>query len=117
MFGATTMTSSPGFFLGGRVSFLNSAKWFPDVMLQLDPAVTIEGEPFFSSSLLLSWPLGAVTKVLGGYGSVTDFEEQQWDWIGGLEFKIGGFRVSFTGRTMGDVTNAAMDLRLYYFFR
>jgi len=116
MLGVSTMTSSPGFFVGARYSFLHGAKWFPDVLLQADPIVTIEGEPFFSSALLLSYPLGAVTKVVGGAGYVTDFDAHQWDWIGGFEFKIGGVRVSFTGRTLGDVTHSAMDLRLYYFF-
>ncbi len=116
MFGATTVTSAPGFFFGARYSFLTGSRFVPDLMLQVDPVLTIDGEGFFSSAAMLSYPIGAVTKVIGGVGFVTDFDEDQWDWIGGFEFKLSGFRISFTGRTGGNVTNSAMDLRLYYFF-
>ena len=71
---------------------------------------------FFSTAALASYPISAMTKLLAGVGFVTDFEESQWDLVGGLEFRLGGFRLSVTGRTLGEVTESALDLRLYYFF-
>ncbi len=112
----TTVISDPGVFFGGRYSFLHGKKFIPDLMLQADPVLTISGKGYFSTAALASYPISVMTKVFGGIGFVTDFGERQWDWIAGLEMKLGGFRVSVTGRTLGPVTRSALDVRLYYFF-
>ena len=116
MFGITTVGFDPGIFFGGRYSFLHGSKFIPDLLLQVDPVLTIGGQGLFSTAALASYPISAMTKLLAGVGFVTDFEESQWDLVGGLEFRLGGFRLSVTGRTLGEVTESALDLRLYYFF-
>ena len=116
MFGITTVGFDPGVFFGGRYSFLHRSKFIPDLLLQADPVLTIGGEGLFSAAALASYPVSAMTKLMGGVGVVSDFDESQVDLIAGLEFRLGGFRLSVTGRTLGKVTESALDLRLYYFF-
>ncbi|MFC2172182.1 hypothetical protein ACFLU6_06070 [Acidobacteriota bacterium] len=116
MVGGTTLISDPGFFVGGRYSFLHGVKFLPDLMLNAEGVVTIQGQGVFSTSFLLAYPIDAMTKVFGGVGLVTDFERRQSDWTGGLEVRLGGTRVSIAGRTMGSLTHSALDFRLYYFF-
>lgn len=116
--GITTLIWNPGVFLGGRYSFLHGSK-FPDLMLEAEGVLTTEGKFYFSTAVLASYPIDAITKVFGGVGLVTEPAESgepQWDLIGGLEFRVGGVRVSATGRTMGPITESALDFRLYYFF-
>jgi hypothetical protein len=117
--GLTTLIWDPGLFFGGRYSFLHGSKIIPDVMLNAEAVLTSRGSTYLSTSILASYPIDAITKVFGGVGLVTDsitFENRQMDWIGGLEFRIGGVRISLAGRTMGPITESAIDLRLYYFF-
>jgi hypothetical protein len=116
MVGGTTLISDPGLFVGGRYSFLHGVKFLPDLMLDAEGVVTTQGKGFFSAAALLSYPIDAITRVFGGIGLVSDFESQQTDWIGGLEVRLGGTRISIAGRTMGSLTSSAMDFRLYYFF-
>jgi hypothetical protein len=78
--------------------------------------MTIQGKGLFSASILLAYPIDAITKVFGGVGLVTDFDSRQSDWIGGLEVRLGGTRISVAGRTMGELINSALDFRNYYFF-
>jgi hypothetical protein len=88
-------------------------------MLNAEAVLTSRGSTYLSTSILAFYPIDAITKVFGGVGLVTDsitFENRQMDWIGGLEFRIGGVRISLAGRTMGPITESAIDLRLYYFF-
>jgi hypothetical protein len=117
--GGTTLIASPGVFLGGRYSFLHGSRYVPDLMLELEGVLTTAGKGYFSTAALASYPIDAITKIIGGAGLVTDsleFKNRQWDWIVGLEFRVGGFRVSTTARHLGEITDSGLDLRLYYFF-
>ncbi len=119
MTGATTLISDPGFFIGGRYSFLHGSKIIPDVLLDAEGVVTTQGKGFFSTTIRASYPIDAITKLFGGVGLVTDsftFENRQLDWLGGLEVRVGGMRLSIAGRTMGSLTGSALDFRIYYFF-
>jgi len=119
MVGVTTLISDPGFFIGGRYSFLHGSKIIPDVLLDAEGVLTIQGKGFFSTTIRASYPIDATTKAFGGVGLVTNsinFDNRQLDWLGGLEIRVGGVRVSIAGRTMGSLTESALDFRLYYFF-
>lgn len=117
--GLTTLIWDPGLFFGGRYAFLHGSKIIPDVLVNAEAVLTSRGSTYLSTSVLASYPIDAITKVFGGVGLVTDsisFENRQMDWIGGLEFRLGGARISLAGRTMGPLTESAIDLRLFYFF-
>jgi len=119
MLGGTSLTGEPGVFLGGRYSFLNGSKYFPDLMLEADGVLTVEGKGYLSLSTLLSYPIDAITRVFGGAGLVTDtidFRHRQWDWIVGLEVRVGHLRFSGAGRSTGAIADSGFDLRVSYFF-
>lgn len=117
--GITTVASDPGFYVGGRYAFLHGVKALPDLLVQAEQVLTVFGDGFTSGALLFSYPIDAMTKVFGGGGVVAetrDLELWQQDWIGGLEFRFGGSRISVSGRSLGDLTRSALDVRFFYFF-
>jgi hypothetical protein len=119
LLGGTSLIADPGVFLGGRYSFLNGYKFLPDLMLGADGVLTVEGRGYLALSTLLAYPLDAITKVFGGAGLVTDsldFQNRQWDWIAGLEVRIGHLRFSAAGRSKGEIANSGFDFRIFYFF-
>jgi len=119
MLGGTSLTGELGGFLGGRYTFMNGSKYFPDLMLQADGILTVEGKGYLSLSTLLTYPIDAITRVFGGAGLVTDtidFRNRQWDWIAGLEVRVGHLRFSAAGRSTGPVVDFGLDLRVSYFF-
>jgi hypothetical protein len=119
LLGGTSLIADPGVFLGGRYSFLNGFRFLPDLMLEADGVLTVEGRGYLALSALLAFPLDAITKVFGGAGLVTDslgFQNRQWDWIAGLEVRIGHLRFSAAGRSKGEIANSGFDFRIFYFF-
>ncbi len=117
--GVTTLISDPGGFVGGRYAFFNPSKFFPDLFLSAEVIHNIELETYVSSSILGSYPIDAATKLLFGRGLVVDIvkrHRRQWDWIAGLEIRLGAVRIHGAYRTLGPVTHSAFDLRLFYLF-
>ncbi len=119
MAGVTNLIEEPGAFLGARYSFLHGIKYLPDLMFEADGIVTTRGDGFLSMQALLSYPIDATTRLMGGYGFVTDslrFDRRQWDWIGAIEARLGYIRIYGAMRTWGSVTRSAVDFRVSYFF-
>ena len=119
MVGMTNLAEGPGVFVGGRYAFLNGIKYLPDLILEADGVLTGRGEKFISTKVLLSYPIDATTKLMGGYGFVTDslrFNHRQWDWIAAIEGRLGHIRIYGAMRTWGSVTKSAVDFRVCYFF-
>ena len=117
--GVTTLISDPGGFVGGRYAFLNRSESFPDLILSAEVIHNIESETYFSGSILGSYPIDAATQVLLGRGLVVDIvnrHRRQWDWIAGLEIRLGAVRIHGAFRTLSPVTRSAFDLRLFYLF-
>ena len=119
MAGVTNLIAEPGVFVGGRYAFLNGKKYLPDLMLEADGILTTKGKGYLSTQFLLTYPIDATTKLMGGYGFVTDslrFDRRQWDWIGAIEARLGFIRIYGATRTWGHVTRSAVDFRVSYFF-
>ena len=117
--GVTTLAAHPAGFVGGRYAFFNRSKFLPDLILLGEMIHCIESEIYFSSAILGSYPIDAATKLVFGRGLVVEAAERhrrQWDWIAGLEIKLGALRLHGAYRTMGPVTDSAFDLRLFYLF-
>ncbi len=117
--GVTTLEAHPSLFVGGRYAFFNRSKLLPDLILSAEMIHCVESEKYFSSSVLGSYPIDAATKVVFGRGLVVEAAERQrrqWDWIAGLEIKLGAMRLHSAYRTIGNVTDSAFDLRLFYLF-
>jgi hypothetical protein len=119
MVGMTNLIEEPGVFVGGRYAFLNGKKYLPDLMLEADGILTTRGKGYLSTQFLLSYPIDATTKLMGGYGFVTDsvrFDRRQWDWIGAIEARLGFIRIYGATRTWGHIARSAVDFRVSYFF-
>jgi hypothetical protein len=119
MVGMTNLVEEPGVFMGGRYAFLNGKRVLPDLIFEADGILTTRGEGFLSMQALLSYPIDATTKLMGGYGFVTDslrFDRRQWDWIAAIEARLGFVRIYGGMRTWGSVTRSAVDFRVSYFF-
>lgn len=119
MVGMTNLVEEPGVFAGGRYAFLNGKRYLPDLIFEADAILTTRGEGFFLTQALLSYPIDATTKLMGGYGFVTNslrFDRRQWDWIGAIEARLGSIRLYGAMRTWGSVTRSAVDFRVSYFF-
>jgi hypothetical protein len=119
MVGGTNLIAEPGVFVGGRYAFLNGKKYLPDLMLEADGILTTKGKGYLSTQFLLTYPIDATTKLMGGYGFVTDslrFDRRQWDWIAAIEARLGYIRIYGAMRTWGFVTRSAVDFRISYFF-
>jgi len=119
MVGGTNLFPDPGFFLGGRYSFLNGKKIIPDLIFEADGIVTKKGKGYFSTQSLMSYPIEGSTRFFVGHSFVTDslsFKRREWDWIGGFEVRLGRVRVYFASRPWGEITRSAVDFRMAYFF-
>ena len=120
MAGFTNLIAEPGAFLGGRYAFLNDKKYLPDLIFEADGIVTTKGKGYLSTQFLLSYPIDATTKLMGGMAFTTDtlrFDRRQWDWIGAIEARVGFLRIYGATRSWGHVTRSAVDFRVAYFFR
>ena len=117
--GVTTLAAHPAGFVGGRYAFFNRSKFLPDLILLGEMIHCIESEIYFSSAILGFYPIDAATKLVFGRGLVVEAAERhrrQWDWIAGLEIRLGAVRLHSVYRTLGPVTDSAFDLRLFYLF-
>ena len=117
--GITTLEAHPAAFVGGRYAFFNRSKFIPDLILSTEMIHCVESEKYFSSAVLGSFPIDAATKLVFGRGLVVEAAERhrkQWDWIAGLEIRLGALRLHSAYRTLGPVTDSAFDLRLFYLF-
>jgi len=119
MVGVTNLIEEPGIFVGGRYAFLNGIKYLPDLMFEADGILTTRGKGFLSTQALLTYPIDATIKLMGGYGFVTDslrFDRRQWDWIAAGEARLGHIRIYGAMRTWGSVSESAADFRISYIF-
>lgn len=117
--GITSLADSPGVFLGGRYGFLHGSKFLPDLIFQLDGILTTRKSGYLSPQFLLSYPISVSTKLMGGGGLLTDtidFRNRQWDWVAGLEIRLGHLQVYGGFRSAGSVNDEMVDIRLAYFF-
>lgn len=118
-FGITTLGAHPAGFFGGRYAFFNRSKLFPDLILLAELIHCVKAERYFSGAILGSYPIDAVTKLVFGRALVveaTKRHRRQWDWLAGLEIQLGAVRLHGAYRTLGPLTDSALDLRLFYVF-
>lgn len=119
LLGGTSLADAPGIFLGGRYGFLHGINYLPDLIFQLDGILTTRGKGLLSSQFFLAYPISVATKVMGGAGLLTDtidFKNRQWDWLAGLEVRLGHLQVYAGFRSSGSVNDETIDIRLAYFF-
>jgi hypothetical protein len=106
-------------FVGARYSYLNGIKYLPDVVLEADAHVTRRQRTYFSGEMLLSYPIDGSMKLLFGRAfaaNLKQLDHYQWDWIAGLEFRMGRMRFKGVARSWGPVTNSSKEFSLAYFF-
>jgi hypothetical protein len=119
LLGATFKMSGPGMLFGARYAYLHGIKYLPDVVLEADGHVTTRDQAYFSGEVLLSYPIDGSMKLLFGRAFVADvkqFDRQQWDWIAGVEFRMGRMRFNGAARSWGPVTQSSKEFSLSYFF-
>jgi hypothetical protein len=117
--GVTSQMDSPGVFLGGRFGFLHGVEFLPDLIFQFDGILTTKKKGYLSPQFLLSYPISVSAKFMGGAGLVTDkydFSNRQWEWLAGLEVRLGHLQVYGGFRSGGSVNDEMIDIRLAYFF-
>ena len=118
MAGTVLNLDDPGLFAGGRYSFLTRSRYLPDLMLQVDGVVT-RRDKYLSPQVLLSYPIDGITKIMVGQSLVTNslsFDKVQWDWVGGIEVRLGDMRISAATRSVGPLRTSAKEFRLFYAF-
>jgi hypothetical protein len=117
--GATSLADTPGVFLGGRYSFLHGFKYLPDLIFELDGILTTRKKGYLASQIYLSYPISVATKLMGGVGLLTDhinFRNRQWEWVAGLEVRLGHVQIYGGYRSGGRVNDERIDVRVAYFF-
>lgn len=116
--GFTVILSGYTFFAGGRMRLATTPSPFPDLSLDAQAFLTVEGYDFYTAELLGFYPLDASTKFFFGVGFITDslsLDGKQVDWIAGLEWDLGRFRFRNAFRSTGEVSQAWLDFRVYFF--
>jgi len=116
--GTVLNVGEPGFFAGGRYSFLTRSRYLPDLIMQVDGVVTRESK-YLSPQVLLSYPIDGITKVMAGQSFVTDslrFDQVQRDWVCAIEVRLGDMRISAATRSTGPLRTSAKEFRLFYAF-
>jgi len=119
LLGGTNLIEESGAFLGARYSFLHGIKYLPDLVFEADGIVTYKGKGYLATEFLLSYPIDATLRFLGGASFVTEatsFRQHQWDWLAALEMRLGHIRIYAATRSWGPVTRSTLDFRLSYFF-
>ena len=117
--GGTMLAAEPGAFVGARYSLLHGIRYLPDPMLEVDGILTTKGQGYLSAQFLMTYPIDASIRLMGGGGFVTDslrFDRRQWDWIGAFEIRLGYVRIYAAMRSGGNVTRSAADFRMAFFF-
>jgi len=116
--GTVLNVDEPGFFAGGRYSFLTSSRFVPDLTLQMDGVLT-RNNYYLSPQFLFSYPLDGFTRVMVGQSLVSDsvtFDRVQWGWMGAIEIRLGDMRISAVTRKAGPGRPSAKEFRLFYGF-
>jgi hypothetical protein len=116
--GAALNVDDPGFLVGARYSFLTRSLFVPDVVLQTDGIVT-HHEKYLTPQFLLSYPFDGFTRIMFGKSLITDildFSRRQWNTVGTIEVRLGDMRISATARSVGPISGAAKEFRLFYAF-
>jgi hypothetical protein len=119
LLGGTSLADAPGLFLGGRYSVLHGVSYLPDLIFEFDGILTTRGKGYLSPQFSLAYPISVSTKLMGGVGLLTDtidFSNRQWDWLAGLEVRLGHVQIYGGFRTSGSVNDEVIDIRLAYFF-
>jgi len=106
-----------GAYVGARYAYLHGIKYLPDAMIEAD-AIGTGRRGYVSTQLLLSYPIDASIKVLGGRVFVTDIrlDRREWDWLAGVEIRLGRMRIYGGSRSWGPLVPYAKEFRLAYFF-
>jgi hypothetical protein len=119
LLGGTTMLDTPGLYLGGRYGILHGSMLLPDLIVEANGIVTSRGKGFLATQFLMAYPISVASKVVGGTSLLTNslsFRQRQWDWVGGLEMRLGHFQLYLGFRTPGSLNDESFDFRLSYFF-
>ena len=67
----------------------------------------------------MAYPISVASKVMGGPSLLTNslsFRQRQWDWVAGLETRLGHLQLYLGVRTTGSLNDEFLDFRLSYFF-
>ena len=118
LFGPTFGFEEDGLVLGIRHTFLHSNWYIPDFVVQLDGILTRE-KRYLASQFLMSYPIHAQARAIGGREFITDsisFQRRQWNWILGLEVRMGQMRILAAAQTSGPVSRLTKELRVTYLF-
>jgi hypothetical protein len=115
--GSVLNLNDPGLFVGGRYTFVQGARYLPDVVFQVDGVLA--KRKYLSSQLLLSYPIDAITSVMVGRALLTNspkFAERQWDWVGAIEIRLGEMRFAAVTRSVGPISGVSKEFRLFRSF-
>ena len=106
-----------GAFVGARYAYLHGIKYLPDAIVEAD-AVRSARRAYVSAQFLLSYPVDASIKLLGGRSFVTDIrlDGREWGWIAGVEIRLGRMRIYGGSRSWGAIVPYAKEFRVAYFF-
>ena len=115
----TMMERNVNLTVGGRWAWPLGGRWTPDLMWDNQLFVTGDKTTYFSTEIMGFYPLDAITNVFAGWGAIvdpTDAGRRQFGFLGGLEFRLGRFRIHNGVRQVGPLYKHAYDFRLYYLF-
>ena len=92
---------------------------WPDLLLDGQAVFTADGRFYWMADALATYRLDFVTRLIAGVGVILrspDATEQEWDWIVGLEFRLGHLRVRQAARRIGVLNRTGYEARVSYVF-
>jgi hypothetical protein len=117
---ASNLLSQFSFLVGGRW-LVATPSLLPDVLVDAEGVLTYDGRLYTLVDVLATYRLDFATRIFAGAGPLVrwwslDDPELAWEWVAGVEFRLGRLRVRQAVRRMDALNGTGYEARVSYVF-